>query len=169
MKFRESRGRVGNTMVLNPIYDGDGPLYESVQNERFIQLTTDTGTLYNNLQQTLKHQDDDCLSNTARYVDQPAHNALVQTKSTTFNYDPANAPEHVMCGSVPSSTGKLSLKKNGQERNKLHLTLTLSGNANPTKEQTYADETYTAMGSAGAVVINPSTGEDSALQCDAAE
>ena len=69
-----------------------------------------------------------------------------------------------ICDSMPS-TGKMALKKNGQERNKLHLTLSLPGNDSiPMKDiqnvfpkSEVVDETCTVMNPAGAVCLTPNS------------
>ena len=66
IKLSESKSRVRNIMVQNPIYDGDGPVYESVQTQLETELNISqsedtTDQRYNNLQLSL--------NDTARYID----------------------------------------------------------------------------------------------------
>lgn len=127
-----STNRMQNAMVHNPIYDG--PVYESVQ-PHFDTLTA-----------TVKQ--DLSLSNTSasnspprsstppntgsgnnsqrmvRYLDQP-----IQLRSQSLSHPSTpdnNNPRSIstVCAQAARVTG---LKKNGKERNKLHLTLTLNG------------------------------------------
>ena len=127
-----STNRMQNAMVHNPIYDG--PVYESVQ-PHFDTLTA-----------TVKQ--DLSLSNTSasnspprsstppntgstnnsqrmvRYLDQPIQlrSQSLSHPSTPDNNNPRSTSG--MCAQTARVTG---LKKNGKERNKLHLTLTLNG------------------------------------------
>ena len=177
-------------MVVNPIYDGDGPLYESVQNcscGTVSQHLSDTNCkplqlkdsdimpshqlpVYDNLHQASnttvttsdfqpRHNENSL--NSVRYVDQAATlheygNALAKHTIANNYVQPVTAS-----GTVPAMKSK-SLKKNGQERNKLQLTLSLCDNDNsnasctvsgvtgevrlPQEQQEMAiDETYTIM------------------------
>ena len=127
-----STNRMQNAMVHNPIYDG--PVYESVQ-PHFDTLTA-----------TVKQ--DLSLSNTSasnspprsstppntgsannsqrmvRYLDQPIQlrSQSLSHPSTPDNNNPRSTS--TVCAQAARVTG---LKKNGKERNKLHLTLTLNG------------------------------------------
>ena len=119
-------------MVHNPIYDGDGPVYESVQarfetnnaTESIMPQSVDTtDRQYDNLRQSL--------NDTARYVDPPGQLQHLYTTNTAFEINnSANAPlSRSSSVSMPPATSRvMALKRNGQERNKLHLTLSLSGN-----------------------------------------
>ena len=102
-------------MVHNPIYDGDGPVYESVQTR--LKENNETELNISQSEDTTDQQYDNlrvCLNDTARYVDPPVSNS-------------ANAPINRSASvSMPQITPKvMALKKNGQERNKLRLTLSL--------------------------------------------
>lgn len=161
-------------MVHNPIYDGDGPVYESVQNHP--SQSRDTASQYDNIhctEATYTIQDNSHPSGN-RYVDQPVHfhkNMLVHTDKTTN--DPLSTSTNALkCSTCDSmlSTQKMALKKNGQERNKLHLTLPLhESDSIPMNEIRNAfsksnefqakvvDETYTVMNPAGAVFLTPNS------------
>lgn len=164
-------------MVHNPIYEGDGPVYESVHNQQSLdQLAIQTGT-------HCSASWDGFLTNTVRYIDQPAcfhSNTSNNTDNTSFTDNSQEHPAHV---SVPH-TRKMALKKNGQERNKLHLTISLHGNDNyqsSTKEgpslnfhadhSSIADETYTEMSPAGGLCLamTSRSGGNTDLGLDAAE
>ena len=115
-------------MVHNPIYDGDGPVYESVQTRREINNETELQSedirdqQYDNLRLSL--------NNTARYINPHDHLQYLYTNTASEAGDSVNAPINRSASvSMPLLTPRvMALKKNGQERNKLHLTLSLSGN-----------------------------------------
>ena len=115
-------------MVHNPIYEGDGPVYESIQtrcemnNETESQFEDTRDQQYDNLRLSL--------NNTARYVDPTVHLQHLYTNTASEASDSVNAPINRSTSvSMPLPTPRvMALKKNGQERNKLHLTLSLSGN-----------------------------------------
>ena len=98
IKLNESRNRVCNVMVHNPIYDGDGPVYESVQNqleinnETEIQSEDTTDQQYDSLRLSR--------NNTARYVNPPVHLQCFNT-----NAEDVDEPYTVM-----NSTGVHSLQ-----------------------------------------------------------
>ena len=144
-------------MVHNPIYDhGDTTLYESVHNEQC--ESRDTVTQYDNIR---------CTAPSCKPEDNsiPDANCCVDHK-----YTPCVTAK---------STRKISLEKNGQERNKLHLTLSLRGNdSSPTKgmiksfpiPSEVVDESYMKMCPAGAAVrltLNSKFSGDSPLFKDA--
>ena len=115
-------------MVHNPIYEGDGPVYECVQpqhegnNETELNVSQSEDTTdrqYDNLRLSL--------SDTARYVDPPVQlQYLCNSTVSNLAHTPINRSASM---SMPQTTsGVMTLKKNGQERNKLHLTLSLGGN-----------------------------------------
>ena len=166
-------------MVPNPIYEGDGPVYESVHNQQSLdQLAAQIGSHYS------ANWDGSLMKNTVRYVDQPTGfhcNTSDDINSTTFNDSSTNIQKYPAHASMPS-TQKMALKKNGQERNKLHLTLSLPGNdSSSTKEEAnlnlhadhsgIADETYTEMSLAGALRLAMTSRSEgnSDLGLDAAE
>ena len=154
-------------MVNNPIYDGDGPVYESVlaqfegNNETELNMSQSEDTTdqqYDNLRVGL--------NDTARYSAPPAHLQYLYTNTASNS---VNAPINTSASaSIPRATpGGMALKKNGQERNKLHLTLSLGGNDSsnsdvspeliPTSRAAVApadvpDEPYTVMSPAGGVM-----------------
>ena len=107
-------------MVNNPIYDGDGPVYEGIRP----QYETPTAVI---LQATDTSNND---ANTVRYVDQPVRLSQVRSQSfihhTVSNVDAANVPNRSHSVSMPAARA-MALKRNGQERNKLRLTLSLQG------------------------------------------
>ena len=151
-------------MVHNPIYDGDGTVYESVQTQfETASLSEDTTDLhYDNLHVSL--------NDTARYVNPPAQLQYLYTAGTNTASNSMNAPVNRSSSvSMSETTPKVTaLKKNGQERNKLHLTLSLSGNDSSNGRRgevvpksipsTHAavpadmDEPYTVMSPAGVII-----------------
>ena len=156
-------------MVHNPIYDGGGPVYEN-----HLSHPRDTASQYDNIHctETSYTFQDNSHPSGNRYVDQPIHfhknNMLVHTT----NDSPSTSTNILNCSTCDSmlSTRKIAVKKNGQERNKLHLTLSLPGNDSfpmkeiqsgfPKSNETQAevvDETYTVMNPAGAVCLAPNS------------
>lgn len=133
MKLNESKNRVCNVMVHNPIYDGYGPVYESVQTRFETNNATEsnmpqsavdvTNRQYDNLRQSL--------NDTAHYVDPSGQLQNLYTTNTAFEINnSANAPlsRSTSVSMAPATSRVMALKRNGQERNKLHLTLSLGGN-----------------------------------------
>ena len=115
-------------MVHNPIYDG--PVYESVPEQRFDSLTSVSKQDLSLSNTSACNSPDPCnptsLDNillndsshkNPRYLDRP-----IQPQSLTQSLA-RNPSDHDSNVSVPRL---MALKKNGKERNKLHLTLTLN-------------------------------------------
>ena len=74
----ESKNRACNDMVHNPIYDRDGSVYESVQNQLEINIEIELQS-----EDTRDQQYDNLRlswNNTARYVDPPIHLQYLYTK-----------------------------------------------------------------------------------------
>ena len=122
----DSKRRVFNTMVPNPIYSAEeeeGPVYDSIrpQYETLVAVSPQSMT-DGNLGDGGKKLDPDDV----RYVDQPVHlnkrssQTFAQTVSDTIVVLP---PRSFSLSGPP--VRPVALKKNGQERNKLHLTLDL--------------------------------------------
>lgn len=176
-KFSESKSRVCNAMVHNPIYDGDGPVYESVQNREETQLPADTiqsteptdrqyDSLHVSTPPATSALQSDTTLNTVRYVDQPLHlhgKLFVHTKTSPSDSDAVSIPRSTSVSIPPARV--MALKKNGQERNKLHLTLSLGGSGtnhftgevvprsppNASSVLADGDEAYTVMSPAGSL------------------
>ena len=116
-------------MVHNPIYDGDGPVYESVptqlegNNETELNIISQTEDTTDRQYDNLRLSSND----TVRYIDPPVQLQYLYNNTVS---DSANAPINRSASvSMPQTTPRvMALKKNGQERNKLHLTLSLGGN-----------------------------------------
>ncbi|MCG8621438.1 MAG: hypothetical protein MJE68_05475 [Proteobacteria bacterium] len=106
------------------------------------------------------------LNDTARYSAPPVQLQYLYTNTASNS---VNGPINTSASaSIPRATpGGMALKKNGQERNKLHLTLSLGGNDSslnsdvspelmPTSRPAVAsadvDEPYTVMSPAGGVM-----------------
>ena len=168
-------------MVHNPIYDHDGecdgaePVYDIVQNHppfNSAEAKNSQLPVYNNFQPTTNCEsalEDDQALNVVRYVDQPS----IQLCGGSFVH---NSTSNCTCNSMSSKSSSVSaqpsqasrnmaLKKNGQERNKLHLTLSLGERiySQPTKCEDLhkslpkscdiaVDETYTEMRPAGSLL-----------------
>ena len=124
-------------MVHNPIYDG--PVYESVPEQRFDSLTSvfkqdlsssstsacDSPDPYSSLSPDNILINDSSHKN-PRYLDRPIQpRSLTQSLARNLSDHDSNATRSVSV-SVPNNTRLMALKKNGKERNKLHLTLTLN-------------------------------------------
>ena len=172
IKLNESRNRVCNVMVHNPIYDGDGPVYESVQ--MHLQQEGNNETELNALSQFEDTTDERyydnfrlSLNDMARYVDRPAQlQCLYTNTASNSKTTPINRSTSL---SMPQTTPRvMALKKNGQERNKLHLTLSLGGIDSSNSEEAPSlsthnnkhsdvtedsdmDEPYTVMSPAGLI------------------
>ena len=138
-------------MVHNPIYDGDGPVYESVQNQLEINNESESQS-----ENTRDRQYDNLRlswSDTARYIDPPIHLQYLSMNAASNTSDSV---------SMPLTAPRVM--ENGQE-NKLHLTLSLDGKgfsenhtsvvAPNSMSQVHAvapedvDEPYTVMSPAG--------------------
>ena len=165
----ESKVRACNAMVHNPIYDpGARHIYESIHDQQSLDhLAEKTAT------QCSVNQDDS-LINTVRYIDQPVcfHSTTSNdTDSNVFkNTNSTNTQKPTAPVFVPS-TSSMALKKCGQERNKLHLTLLLPRNdSTPTKGETVltlhtdhlgiVDETHTETSSSPDEVLCPTMTSD---------
>ena len=150
-------------MVHNPIYDGDGPVYESVQTQLEINNEIELRA-----EDTRDRQYDNIRLSTARYIDPHDHLQYLYTNAASEASDSVNVPINRSASvSMPLATPRvMASKKNGQERNKLHLTLCLGGNgssnnctsvvAPSSMPTTFAivpedeDEPYTVMSPTGA-------------------
>ena len=164
IKLNKSKNRVCNLMVHNPIYDGDGPVYESVQNQLEINNESESQS-----ENTRDRQYDNLRlswSDTARYVDvdPPIHLQYLSMNAASNTSDSVNSPIN-KSDSVSMPLTAPMVMENGQERNKLHLTLSLDGKgfsdnhtstvAPNSMSQVHAaapedvDEPYTIMSPAG--------------------
>lgn len=119
--IEKSAVHIQNAMVHNPIYDG--PVYESVQ-AQFESLTSTTqqvaGISVCNSQPSTPTTTSE---NSVRYTDPPVQVPKIGSNSFASNTS-APVPD-----SVPQSTSIAipAIKKNGEKRNKFHLTLALTG------------------------------------------
>lgn len=171
----ESKVRACNAMVHNPIYDGDGPVYERVHNQQsFDHLATDIKASYSAIQ-------DDSSMNAVRYIDQPVcfHNNTSDINNITFNStNPTNTTTRVSV----LSTSSVALNKSGKKRNKSCITLSLpENNSHPPKGEAIlkldtdhsgsANETHTEMSPAGMLCLTTTSASDgdSDVGLDAAE
>lgn len=143
--FGDAKSRLCNTMVHNPIYEGEGPVYESVQPQSKTSTAAAVTLLATVTVDTFADQHYDSLHNpdapspldesTLKMVCRSDHSTLSsqpQNKSTISSnaYTQLTVPDSGTAStpSPPAGTVMMALKKNGQERNKLHLTLSLRGN-----------------------------------------
>ena len=137
----DAKRRVCHTMVPNPIYGGDedddhetGPVYDSIrpQYEILASVSRDFTNVNNKVDDT----------KTVRYVDQPGlHSSHLRSQSfvtySTVSDNNTVIPPRSGSLSVTPPARLIALKKNGEERNKLHLTLSLvdgSGSATTIEE-----------------------------------
>ena len=120
-------------MVQNPIYDG--PVYESVRRQ-FDNLSTttertaaDEGNTLSDRPCNSKISSSNSSEKSIRYVNQPVQMASKNFRSMSFGSGSPSLSS--AAGSNPRSTSvsiPFTSKKTGKERNKLHLTLTLTEN-----------------------------------------
>ena len=127
-------------MVHNPIYDG--PVYESVQ-PHFDSLTSVTKQdLSSSNTSACNSPPPSCSTSTppntlgnssqanVRYLDRPIHGIqphVQRSLSLSNRSTPDNDVNQLTMSTQVSAQRSMALKKNGKERNKLHLTLTLVG------------------------------------------
>lgn len=151
----DAKQRVCNVMIPNPIYSGDeaesGPVYDSIR-PQYETLVAVAPSQTSSLPGTSRNDELD-EDKTVRYVGQPQLQPS-QLRSMSFasssvsdgNGDrPAVPPTPPRSTSVSITNARaMALKKNGQERNKLHLTLQLdeSGSENLSEK---IDESYIVM------------------------
>ena len=119
--------------ITNPIYEGDGPVYDSVQTQDVVNSVPKSNMLH--CQSILMTDEEDTniyqsLSDMARYKDRPVqlHHSLY-TNAASDGGD-TGTPVDTPTESMPLTAPRImALKKNGQERNKFCLTLSLGGNS----------------------------------------
>ena len=145
-RVNNTKTKLCKNMVHNPLYDRSGPEYEIVppRLESSTQFTLPTidearatrpANLHYDTINTprLSSRQDTPTADTDHYVDQPLHNSS-KFRSTSYSsnahiYPPYDIISRSASSPMPAPS-LMGLKKNGQERNKLHLTLSL-GKANP--------------------------------------
>ena len=151
-------------MVHNPIYEGDGPVYESVLTQHEMNNVHDMNRPRSVVTPGGQHDNfPQSLSDSARYVDRPVHLQYLYSNTTSDTSDTGTPIDTPTSESIPLTAPRvMALKKNGQERNKLHLTLSLGDNNEPsnisssemdpntrTINPADVDEHYIAMSPAG--------------------
>ena len=123
-------------MVPNPIYGRDdeetGPVYDSIRPQYEILAAVSPTAASGVVEST----DDKSDPNTVRYVQQPTLPPSLQLRSqsfvdTTYDANGVVVPRSHSVSIPPNAPRAASIKKNGQERNKLGLTLTLNGGGVP--------------------------------------
>ena len=116
--------------VTNPIYEGDGPVYDSVQTQDVVNSVTKSNMLQSIL--TTDEQDTNIyqsLSDLARYKDRPVQLHYSLYPNAASDGSDTGTPVDTPTESMPLTAPRImALKKNRQERNKLRLNLSLSGN-----------------------------------------
>ena len=106
-------------MIHNPLYDRSGPQYYEIA--QFTQPTHPDYDTINTLRRTSHNQRTTPTTDIINHVDQPAHSVPRLHSSSTVPDDVMSEPT----SSFVPAPSLMGLKKNGQERNKLHLTLSL--------------------------------------------
>ena len=140
--------KVSKVMVTNPIYEGDEPMYESLQFQHERNSVTVTES---NMPQSVPRangENDNFYQglsdmHVARYIDHPTqlHHCL-HTNTASDGSNTCTPTDTPTSETMPLTAPRvMALKKNGQERNKLHLSLSLGGGNNSTKNPTVANET----------------------------
>ena len=149
-------------------------MYESVQTQ--LEENNETELNISQSEDTTDQQHDNLklsLNDAARYIDSPVQLQYLYTNNiASHDSDTVNAP---ISGSASLSTPwttprEMALKNNGQERNKLHLTLSLGSNESSNSRTNEVvpksipkmcavaladmDEPYTVMSPAGIRVTN---------------
>lgn len=119
-------------MVPNPIYGRDdeepGPVYDSIRPQYEILVSVSPPAA--NSDSLTNDSDTKVDLSTVRYVDQPIPLPHIRSQSFTNAVPDVSdtAPPRAYSVSIAANIPRaMSLKKNGQERNKLGLTLTLGG------------------------------------------
>lgn len=124
----KSTNNACNAMIHNPIYDG--PVYESVHRQ-FEALTLSTPQAADNCDEQPYNSEASTPTSSeksVRYVDQPfqrpdnVRSKSFISKSPLISSDQGTTAQRSTSVSIPCVP-----KKTGKERNKLHLTLTLTG------------------------------------------
>ena len=164
-------------MVHNPLYDRSGPEYEIIppRLESSTPFTQPGMDEFSTTHPANQHYDtintaesssrqDTPTADAFHYVDPPLHrlskfrNASLSSNAHTHqSYDVISGSTS---SSVPAASSLMGLKKNGRERNKLHLTLSLGRQADPTVGSTTAGNNHKAMASDANdnyTVLNPIT------------
>lgn len=108
-------------------YVGDGPVYESIQTQHDENNETELQS-----EDTRDQQYDNIQLGFLLYVDQPVHSQYLYTNaalsSNTNDSVETLINRSASVSMLPETPGVIALKKNRQERSKLHLTLSLGGN-----------------------------------------
>ena len=123
-RLKDKKIKLCKSMVHNPLYDRSGPQYyeivprhrESSAQSTHVQPTHPDYDTINTLRRTSHNERD-----TPTTDNQPAHSMPRIHSSSKAPDDIVSEPTSI---SVPAPS-LMGLKKNGQERNKLHLTLSL--------------------------------------------
>ena len=141
-RVKDTKIKLCKNMVHNPLYDRSGPEYEIVpprvesSNQFTLPAMDETRAIhpvnfhYDTINTPrLSSRQDTSTVNTDHHVDQPLHNSSKLHSTSVSSNAYIHPPYHIISRSVSSSQmpapSLMGLKKNGQERNKLHLTLSL--------------------------------------------
>ena len=158
----ESKIRLGKAMVDNPIYVGDGPVYESVLPSTGTQLSAAktskaAANNYDNKHYEILHTPEDAqvINSTARYIGQPVQprrNSLDSSTCADLETIAKDVQCHTRSKSFSTPTIRsVALKSNGQPRNKLNLTLTLGTPTDVLSQRQDVEDPYTVMNPAASL------------------
>ena len=136
-------------MVNNPIYVGDGPVYDCILAQPETSLDKKCSDPTSNQQYEIVHTPNTQSLNTDRYVGQPKQPLLRRNSLDTSASDDSSK---VVCTSVSlASAGGVSLKSNGQPRNKLNLTISLETSNEISSAKAEEEGAYTLMNPVGSI------------------
>jgi hypothetical protein len=134
-RVKDTKNKLCKNMIHNPLYDRSGPQipqYEIVSphpdsgsSAQFIRPASTTHPDYdtiNTLRRTYHYRRD--TPATEDHVDQPAQRMSKFRRSLEAHSPPYDIMSELTSSSM-SAPSLMGLKKNGRERNKLHLTLSL--------------------------------------------
>lgn len=146
--------RMCNAMVPNPIYNG--PLYESVQ-PHFETLVSTMASTSGEQQCNSRASTPSSSEKSVRYVDPPSHSSKNRSRSFV-----SSGPSHssmrtsdALNISRSTSVSIPAIKKTEKQRNKLNLTLTLTGtdSTGATGSHNAQDSTAEPISAANPVVL----------------
>lgn len=166
-------------MVLNPIYSGDGPVYDSIQPSLNPDPHIEAKLMdSSNVHYELLHNPDDhnASSSTARYIGGPLlpsqSNPLLLSTGHDSDSEARDSSHLFRCSSLSlpatSATKIVALKPNGLPRNKLNLTLNLTephGHELPPAAVSCLseDDTYAVMKPAGSLHQQQANGKKKSI------
>ena len=135
-------------MVNNPIYAGDGPVYDCILAQPETSLDKKCSDPKNQ-QYEIVHTLNTQSLNTDRYVGQPKQPLL---RRNSLDMSASDDSSKVVCTSVSLPVaGGVSLKSNGQPRNKLNLTISLETSNEILCAKAEEEGAYTLMNPVGSI------------------